>query len=325
MTREAGQLGHRAPKSRIESATSVNNTLASRPGRGGEMANPGKLKLNLTGVNGRTIQEAVSVDLQPLSHGVERRITVKPGRSTTVTNLFAEPNGVYRVSIDPPSYLPVSQFVSVKGSGVTPLNVVFPIDARKVKQMRRPTYASLPEDAVRVLEASDTVLSFEGKTGDTLYDAIDDVRRAGLLNIFAKTRATTFANGRSVLSYIAKLTELRGDRFFARIPRELREETKNAAQAGLFFEAPDALHHPPDGFTSAGSYKTPDHYANLQLTFFARGDEWCADIDIDDAGGLGHVFQVLRNTITNRATHPYDIHELLVYHQKLDPRYDLLT
>jgi hypothetical protein len=45
------------------------------------------------------------------------------------------------------------------------------------------------------------------------------------------------------------------------------------------------------------------------------------DVDIDDAAGLGHVFQVLRNTLTGRPTHPYDIHEILVSYQQLDPGY----
>jgi hypothetical protein len=75
------------------------------------------------------------------------------------------------------------------------------------------------------------------------------------------------------------------------------------------------------GFNKAGSYKTEDAYGNLQLTFFMKGDECVADIDIDDAAGLGHVFQVLRNALANRATHPYDIHEILLFHQKLDPLY----
>jgi hypothetical protein len=46
-----------------------------------------------------------------------------------------------------------------------------------------------------------------------------------------------------------------------------------------------------------------------------------ADIDIENAAGLGDVFQVLRNSLTGRPTHPYDIHEILVFHQKIDPGY----
>jgi hypothetical protein len=45
------------------------------------------------------------------------------------------------------------------------------------------------------------------------------------------------------------------------------------------------------------------------------------DIDIDDAGGLGHIFLVLRNHFTGNPTHPYNIHQILLMHQHLDPGY----
>jgi hypothetical protein len=86
-----------------------------------------------------------------------------------------------------------------------------------------------------------------------------------------------------------------------------------------------SLHHPPSGFDRAGSFKTEDRYGNLQLTFFVRGDEWLADIDIDDAGGLEHVFQVVRNAVTGRPTHPYDIHQILIAWQQTDPGYELVV
>ena len=47
-------------------------------------------------------------------------------------------------------------------------------------------------------------------------------------------------------------------------------------------------------------------------------------IDIDDAAGLGHVFQVLRNHLTGNPTHPYNIHQILIAHQHLDPGYRLI-
>jgi hypothetical protein len=86
-----------------------------------------------------------------------------------------------------------------------------------------------------------------------------------------------------------------------------------------------ALHSPPAGFTAGGSFKTDDSYGNLQLTFWQSGDNWTADIDIDDAAGLEHVFQVLRNTLSGRPTHPYDIHEILIAHQEIDPGYELIV
>jgi len=89
-------------------------------------------------------------------------------------------------------------------------------------------------------------------------------------------------------------------------------------------EVSGALHHPPTGFAEAGSFKTPDHYGNLCLTFFMKGDDCVADIDIDDAGGLEHAFQVLRNKLSGHPTHPYNIHEILVGYQQLDPGYSFI-
>jgi len=93
----------------------------------------------------------------------------------------------------------------------------------------------------------------------------------------------------------------------------------------LFDPVSGLLHRIPDGFTEAGSFKTQDHYGNLQLTFCVRGNEWRADVDIDDAGGVEHVFQVLRNTVSGSPTHPYNIHQLLVHYQRLELDYDLLV
>jgi hypothetical protein len=117
------------------------------------------------------------------------------------------------------------------------------------------------------------------------------------------------------------LNEIRGDRFFCDVPQELRSETKNSVAEGLFHKVSGSLHKPPPGFVDAESFKTSDKYGNLQLTFFTNGEAFKADIDIDDAGGLEHVFQVLRNKLSGNPTHPYNIHEILVGHQHLDPGY----
>ena len=139
----------------------------------------------------------------------------------------------------------------MKASGITSLGFTFPIDPGKVKKVNFPTFAKLATGLQTMLENSDKVLSFEGKTGSDLYAALDDIRKAGMLNIAAKTGATPLTNGRNVLSYIQKLNEIRGDRFFAIVPKELREETKNSVSEGLFHPADQSLHHPPAGFSPA--------------------------------------------------------------------------
>lgn len=282
-----------------------------------------KLRLDLVDVYGKRLGEKVDLDFrhQTLSeHKVKRGVDAS--KRIMISDLRGAPQGLYRMEVDPPAYLPVGQFVSLKTSGITDETVTFPIDPKKVVGVNFPLYQDL--DFRPLLESSEKVLGFEGKKGLELYGALDDIRKAGLMNIAAKSRATPLSNGRTVLGYLQVLHELRGDRFFATVPKELREETKNSVAADLFHVADESRHHPPagfDGFTNAGSFKTNDPHGNLQLSFFMKGDECLADIDIDDAAGLGHVFQVLRNTLTGRPTHPFDIHEILVFRQKLDPGY----
>ena len=291
------------------------------------MAEPGKLKLTLLDVQQQRLKQDVDVLLQHQTvRSADVRATLPAGKSAVITGLRAQPDGVYRLEADPRSYLPVAQFVVIGSTGTTTLDLTFPVDSHKVKNVVFPEHGALPDEVRRLLDASVGVLTFEGLSGAGLYSRLDDVRRAGFLNIVAKTLATTFDGAnRTVLSYVQTLMELRGDRFFAVVSKELREETKNDVHTGRFFEVPEGMHHPPIGFAHAGSYKTIDRYGNLQLTFFVKGDEWRVDIDIDDAGGLEHVFQVLRNAITGQPTNPFNIRELLVYYQKLNPGYNLLV
>jgi hypothetical protein len=275
------------------------------------MAKTGKLQLNLVDVRGEKIKETVGVVLRHRTLSETSKAILKPGKTPVITNLHARPQGIYQLFIDPPSYQPVSRFVEVLTQGVTSLDVVCAVDPKKVRDIRFPKFGDLTTDARRTLDASDAIL--------------DPIREAGFLNIMAKSEATVFNNGRSAASYFQSLIELRGDRFFVNVSQELREETKNSVQDGLFDPVSGLLHRIPDGFTEAGSFKTQDHYGNLQLTFCARGNEWRADVDIDDAGGVEHVFQVLRNTLSGSPTHPYNIHQLLVHYQKLELGYDLLV
>lgn len=287
------------------------------------MANMVTLRLEVLDVYGKPISEKIDIMLRHRVLSQFKRKSANAAKKIDIPGLFGDPQGAYQLDVDSLSYQFVSQFINMKSSGITALKTVLPIDPEKVKVVNFPSFASLNEAARALLEGSENVLAFVGKKGKALFDAldIDPIRKAGMLNIFAKTTATGFGNERNVLSYVQELQELRGDRFFAVVNRELREETKNSIDRGTFHVADQSLHHPPPGFSPAGSFKTFDRYGNLQLTFFVNGDTWVADIDIDDAGGLEHVFQVLRNKLSGRPTHPYNIHEILVNFQQLDPGY----
>lgn len=284
-----------------------------------------KLALELRNVSGKFLGEKVDILLRHQVLSEVKKASVNVTGKVEITGLHGAPQGLYRLEIDPPSYQYISQFVNMKASGTTSASFVFPIDPGKVKRVIFQAYSKLASELQTVLENSDQVLSFPGKKGKELYDSLDDIRKAGLLNITVKSANTPLTNGRTVLSYIQKLLEIRGERFFCVVPKELREETKNSVAEGLFDPASDVLHHPPEGFSRAGSFKTPDKYGNLQLTFFMKGNDCVADIDIDDSGGLEHIFQVLKHKLSGKNTHPYSIHEILIAHQKLDPGYSFVV
>jgi hypothetical protein len=263
-----------------------------------------------------------TVKLRHQTSGVQRVVSVSGKRPAAIANLAA---GVYSLQVDPASYRAVGRFVDLRPSGTTAVSLTFPVDPATVKSAKFPQFDKLDAEGQRVLATTNTLLGYEGLKGSVLYKQLeeDHIKKAGMMNILAKSSAVTLSNRRLVSSYIQELVELRGDRFYAVVPKELREETKNSVHDDIFCEVPDAKHHPPSGFDRAGSFKTNDRYGNLQLTFFTNGVDWRADIDIDDAGGLAHVFQVLRNELTGKPTHPFDIREILIFHQRLHPGYTL--
>ena len=258
-----------------------------------------------------------------LSHQINAQ-WIAPSTSLQIGGLYSQGN--YRIHVDPPSYYPVSRFVSTDASGDTSLEIRFPIDFEKVKGVDFPPYSNLPAGVRTLLDNSDSVSSFPRKSGMSLYDSLDSIRRSSFLNITTKSRAVLLQSGNTVLSYINKIRVLRRDRFFAEVSEDLQDEVKNSADGASFREVDGSLHDLPPAFEDNGfrrqkSFKNCDNYGNLQLTFFGNSKRTIADIDIDEAGGLKHLFEVARNKLSGRTTHPYDIHQILVRHQELDPGY----
>jgi len=288
-----------------------------------------KIKLELVDVFGKAIAEKADVVVNCLDLTDRQRFAdVDASAAFVLPNLIGPPRNRYRVDIDLPGYRSVTFVKNAQEVKNPDTHVVFfAIDPRRVIRTEFPAFDALPPEARTLLEQSDSVLDAGGKTGKALYEDLDDLRRGGFLNIVSKCRRTVFGNGKSVLSFladpVAKLSEIRGDRFFLSVPKALREETKNSVASNLFDKASALLHHPPKDFKTAGSFKTPDRAGNLQLSFHAKGDNFVADIDIDDLNGFEHVFQLINNI--GGATHPYNIHQILVKTQEIDPGYRLFV
>lgn len=267
------------------------------------------------------------VDILLKANGAQVHIHDKQtSRRVRILDLDIPQGGVYSVQVFPIRHRPVGRFVQVIEGKTVQQTFVLPIDPKHVEKVKFPDYDCLPEDLKRVLEDSQ-VEGYDGARGAILYQALDDIRRAGLLNLYWKMKATRFEDGRDVFSYISSLHRLRGDRFFARVEKELRDQVKNSVHSHLFHKVSGIMHTPPPEFELIDSFKTQDRYGNLQLTFFNRPKtlEFIVDSDIDDAQGIGHIFQVLSHALIGSKTHPYDIHQILIEHQKIDTHYQLLV
>ncbi|HYP29842.1 MAG TPA: hypothetical protein VE262_24245 [Blastocatellia bacterium] len=291
------------------------------------MSGKGTLVIDFFNAREERLNDKVDVFLkhQELSHS--KQATGHNGRnSLRVEDLVSTHGGIYQLQVFATKYRPVSRFIRVHEGKIVRHPILLPVEPDRVIRAEFPAFDSLGEDLRQVLKVS-SIEGNETLAGEGLYAALDDLRKAGLLNIYAKMKRTRFPNGRDVFSYVTSMTRIRAQRFFAHAQIDLRDEVKSSIAASLFHEASDALHTPPPGFVRADSFKTREMFGNLQLSFFRKEDalEFIIDADLDDAQGILHVFQVLRPIFTGENTHPYDIHEILLGGQKIDPRYDLIV
>ena len=208
----------------------------------------------------------------------------------------------------------------------SPLRLV--VKPRAVRDIRAPSFSrltarqrtSLGNAAMLAPEQRDRDLL--GLSGAQLYAALGPLRKACLLNIFAKARHTSAGGcGR----FMRALLVLRQDRCFCIVDDAMPGFLNNSDR---FMTAPGALHKPLPGFRMVDtSYKSKDSHANLQVTFMQNQDtgELAADIDIDEASGLRHGFEVIRNAMAKQKTNPYLVRELLLLRDPvgkgLDPNY----
>jgi hypothetical protein len=289
----------------------------------------GQLKLNFFDVSFNRVSDnmVIRLDHTVLSNVYEHRVNIPNGR-LQIDNIQTSHGGRYVLRVDPERYRSLYQIIRVLESPEENVeHLVLPVRPEKVTAVF-PEFSSVDQEFKDVLASSDVECS-PGLTGQQLYDALklQSIKMAGLFNLHAKMQVTLFQNGKSVFSYVTSITRIRGDRIFARVRKDLWDEVKNAVLTEQFKEVSGALHTPPPNFMQAGSFKSTEQYGNLQLTFFSNPDtlEFIVDADIDDANGLQHIFQVAQNELTGSTTHPYDIHEILIYEQQIDPGYQLIV
>jgi len=134
------------------------------------MAQNGKLRLELLDVYGKRLQEKVDIFLRNLhlSHAPVFR-NKDASRIIQINDLHTGgQQNVYQISVDPPSYHPVSRFVTIKSSGTTELSMPFPVDIKKIVDVTFPTFPNLLKDLRAILTNSPSVLGFEDRKSTRL-------------------------------------------------------------------------------------------------------------------------------------------------------------
>ena len=288
------------------------------------MAGKGRFVFSFKDIYGDPLNDRVNVTVKHMvlnqganipSHDARKRLTI--------SDLDSTQTGRYLVQVFPHHCRPVTLFLRCIADAKVEHEFVLPFNPKEARAAF-PPFSKLGSDLKKLLENS-KVEGMENKKGEALYQALDDLQKAGLLNLYAKMKATRFQSERDVFSYMTSLKRVRGERFFADVEKDLRDRVKDSVPTDLFEKVPGALHQPPQGFSLSDSFKTDDDSGNLQLTFFLKTDaiEFRVDADIDRSRGLEHVFDVISHSISGKDTHPYDVHALLLMDQKIDTGYRL--
>src|SRR5262245_32855589 len=184
-------------------------------------------------VSGKRLNDRMDVSLRhTVLADFHQKKDFKPSKRLKFTDLEAGEGGTYQVIAYPMRHRPVSRFIRVPEGLAVQESFVFPVDPERVSSVQFPKFDELGVDLQQILSSS-LVEGNESKKGADLYGALDDVRRAGLLNIYTKMKATRFENGRDVFAYVSSVLRIRGARFFALAQKELRDEVKNSIHSRL--------------------------------------------------------------------------------------------
>jgi hypothetical protein len=291
--------------------------------------NRADVTVNLRDVFGQPITDEVEITFfNQKAHSLSQKFTVKfRGKAEVIPGVPAFPFGLAEVLIKPNKYRYKSIFLNVVGGEQNSINEDFFVDPDKA----RPTLMNFQDlasklygtDLLRILKASGI--------NQATWDALDKRNRATILNLSAKMLQDTAKNGQTIISQVDSINK----KF---LDKKNRARVYAGTQAGLlnalrkfpekFKKVSGGLHNFPDGSTPVSqdnSFKSLEKAGNIQLTFATNATGGSvADIDLDDHAGIKHASDVLKHKITGKDTDPYDIHQILVYFQHLDPSYRLL-
>ncbi|MFN2414981.1 MAG: hypothetical protein ABR603_07555 [Pyrinomonadaceae bacterium] len=285
--------------------------------------------VNLRDVYGQTITDEVVITFyNQKAHSLSQRFGVKfKGAPVKLAGVPAFPFGLAEVFINPKRYRHKSIFVNVATGQTNPINEDLFVDPDHA----RPTLLDFDHLPAKLYGVDLRRILQNSKIDKKKWDALDKRNRATVLNLSAKMLKELTRDGQTLISQVKSISH-------ALLDKKHRERVYASVDGGLvgalrkfpqrFRSVSGALHNFPDGETPVpepNSFKTRDAAGNIQFTFAANsGGAHVADIDLDDHGGIQHAADVLRHKITGKNTDPYDLHQILVYFQQLDPGYRLL-
>jgi len=288
------------------------------------------LQLELTNAEQDDLNDFVRIELFSATTSAHTQNNASVRRNITVNDIPADGAGtVYKLVVTPSNYRLVQFFTPLADGRTVSEKVAFPVDPARVVTIQAPPFGGL-DARVQALLTQSEIPRFQAPAGgflqaSDLYQKLDATPKlkACLLNITSKSAATPLRDGTTCLDHYKSMIRMEQDRLFIRIDPALMEEVENSP---LFHTVSPALHEPVPGYVITESFKTLDHYGNLQLTFQRKGTtggDYLADVDIDDAQGVEHIFQVLRNSVSG-PTNPYDIHDILIADQGVDAGYSFV-
>lgn len=299
----------------------------------------GSLTIEVTDARRGALPGQLHIEFDPHAQSsggepMEVTFAVSGHKAFEISNIscHAGPGTLYAVRLNADGFKPYSFFQLMKAGArnlPSEARVRLMINPAKVSDIDAAGFAELPQTFRRALERAVMVeLTAEdrdllGLSGASLYDAMGPMRKASLLNLVAKG---LHRSSDRIASFVRTPAILRQDRCFAEVDPALHAKL---ARSETFKSAPATLHTPPRGFELMNSFKSRDPHANLQVTFMRQigSDVMWADIDIDEASGFEHGFEVIRNAIVDGRTNPYLVRELLLLafdHQPIDPGYDFV-
>jgi hypothetical protein len=285
--------------------------------------NRNSVEISLFDVFGSAIKDDVDITFyNQRAQSLNLRFSVKfQGAPATLPGVPAFPWGLAEAYIRPTKYRAKSIFVDVPaGSSPLLINQRMFVDPERVTPIF-PAFSLLQTGARWA--ALKTVLIASGIGSDSSWNNLKGQQKAGLFNLFAKMQASVQEGAHVGFDFIRKVELFYPERIFAWVDKDLLKYlVANPAK----FESVSGELHNFEGkwkrIDRPNSFKTRDDAGILQFTFAADANgEHIADIDIDDHSGVKHAFDVIKHNITGKDTHPYNIHQILVSFQGVDPGY----